>query len=249
MIMRPYVDHIRVLALLVPLVVAAACRKEPPSLPDQRLPPISLAVEHHVGELPLAFDTMMYHNAAGHLYSVTRLEYYLSGLVLEGAQGTPDHHVPGPWYINGREENVFSMSTAPVGNYAGIRFQLGLPPALNQTNALPPLLENVNMAWPIPMGGGYHFMKFEGHFLHQGQPTGYAMHVGKDQHLVQCGIPAAFNVTGEQGTLRLHFHLDRVFDGTHVYDLPGGNQSMGSDSLMAVLRDNCMNAFSFEFVP
>ncbi len=226
-----------------------ACKKEETAAPIVLAAHSSMRLSHVVEGLPMAFDTMMYNNAAGHLYSVTRLEYYLSDLVLEGSGGTPDHHIAGPWYINGRMMNEFDLSALPLGTYSGIRVQLGLPQALNQTNALPPLLEHVNMAWPIPMGGGYHFMKFEGHFLHQGQPTGYAMHLGKNEHLVECGMQAPFTVTGAQGNLRLRFHLDRVFNGAHVYDLAAGNQSMGSDSLMAVLRDNCMNAFSFEFTP
>lgn len=210
---------------------------------------VTLALEHHVDGAALLYDSMLYVNAAGHEYSVTRLEYYLGGLVFMGVGATPDHAVEGPWYINGTRANTFGLGELPTGDYSGIRFHLGLSPDLNQTNALPNTMENVNMAWPIPMGGGYHFMKFEGHFLHQGQPTGYAMHLGRDEHLVDCNLAGTFTIPDGGGRLAVRFNLNEVFRDPHTYDLATGNQSMGSDSLMALLRDNCTNAFTFQFQP
>lgn len=236
------------LALLF-LAAMAACRKEDP---EPRHPPhagASMVVRHEVDGEPLVRDTLRYFNAMGHSYGVTRLEYYLSGLVLKGSGGTPDHAVPGPWYVNAAADNTFDLGVLPVGAYAGLHIQLGLPPELNQTNALPATMANVNMAWPIPMGGGYHFMKFEGHFIHQGQPAGFAMHVGRDQNLVHGDMPRAFVVGEGQGRLVLHFNLNEVFRDPHTYNLSTGNQSMGSDSLMGLLRDNCADVFTFEFLP
>lgn len=236
------------------LTMLNACSKEDADPPaTQPTPPApvatTLAVTHNIDALPLTYDTIRYFNEVGNHYSVTRLEYYLSGLVLKGADATADHALAGPWYINGTWPNTFSLGTVPAGVYSGIEIDLGLPPALNQTNALPNTMENVNMAWPIPMGGGYHFMKFEGHFMHQGQPTGFAMHLGKNQNLVHCVINQAFVVTDDQGSLTLQFNLNEVFSNPYMYDLATGNQSMGSDSLMAVLRDNCTTAFLFEYQP
>lgn len=232
--------------------VLGSCRKEeagPPPAPSPSPSRTSLELSHRVDGEPLAYDSIRYINEAGHQYSVTRLEYYLCNLVLKGAGGTADHVVAGPWYINGTWPNTFDLGVVPAGGYDGISVDLGLPPALNQTNALPPAMEHVNMAWPIPMGGGYHFMKFEGHFLLQGQPTGFAMHLGKDQNLVHCELSQPFTVGSGQGKLVLVFNLNEVFRDPHTYDLSTGNQSMGSDSLMALLRDNCSNAFTFQFLP
>lgn len=246
---------IRTRTVLLPALLLTAtlisCRKDEPLPPsgDGPAPTFFLSVGHHIDGEALAYDSILYVNEAGHHYSVTRLEYYLSGLVLKGTGGTPDHVVEGPWYINGTWGNSFELGRVPDGDYNGISVQLGLPPALNQTNALPNTMENVNMAWPIPMGGGYHFMKFEGHFLHQDQPTGFAMHLGRDEHLVHCDMPGAFSVAGNGGQLDLRFNLNEVFRDPHTYDLAAGNQSMGSDSLMALLRDNCTNAFTFTITP
>lgn len=212
-------------------------------------PHVLLVPGHHVDDEEAAFDSIRYMNEAGHAYSITRLEYYLSGLVLKGAGTTADHAVDGAWYINGRQADAVDLGELPAGQYEGIQVQLGLPADLNQTNALPNTMENVNMAWPIPMGGGYHFMKIEGHFIHQGQSSGFAMHLGRNEHLVACNLPGPFAIGDGGGRLTLRFNLNEVFRGPHTYDLATGNQSMGSDSLMALLRDNCTSAFTFTFEP
>lgn len=241
------------LPVVLALVAAsmAGCRKEDqqPAGPAPEPVHTVLAVEHHVDGQVLEYDAAQYTNEAGHTYSITHLEYYLSQLTFTGAVGTPDHVVPGPWYINGVNANCFNLGPLPAGTYTGATVQLGLPPALNHTGALPATLENLLMAWPEPMGGGYHFMKFEGHFLLNGQSTGFAMHLGRDENLVHCTLPQPFTLAGAKDTLVLHFNLNEVFRSPHTYDLATGNQSMGSMMLMGLLRDNCADAFTLEHRP
>lgn len=238
------------LLLLLALAVAA-CKKDGPAPPQpQPVPTAStLLLEHEVDSMGLAFDSILYVNAAGHAYGVTRLEYYLSGLTLLGSPGTPDLEIPGPWYVNAESQTAFQLGALPGGTYSGVAVQLGLPPGLNQTGALPATLENLNMAWPDPMGGGYHFMKFEGHFIHNGTAAGFAMHLGRNEQLVHCSMPATFTLDGTADTLALRFNLNEVFRNPHTYDLATGNQSMGSMVLMGLLRDNCADAFTFAHRP
>lgn len=240
---------------LVLAIGLVACGKDDPADPQPAPPPtppatgVTLALEHHVDEAPLAFNTIQYVNEAGHAYSITRVEHYLSELTLLGGDGTADHTIAGPWYINGTAGGHFDLGALPVGTYTGATVLLGLPPALNQTGALPNTLENVNMAWPVPMGGGYHFMKFEGHFEHDGQTSGYAMHLGRDANLPLCTMPQPFTLDGTACTLTLRFNLNEVFRTPHTYDLSTGNQSMGSMMLMGLLRDNCTDAFTLTHQP
>ncbi|MDX9752045.1 MAG: hypothetical protein RBT71_13275 [Flavobacteriales bacterium] len=241
-------------ALLIALPLLLGCGKDATDTPaPSPTPPpatgITLRTEHHVDEASLTWNEILYTNAAGHAYSVTRLEYYLSELTLLGADGTADHVVPGPWYINAAHAVGFALGELPAGTYSGATVLLGLPPALNQTGALPNTLEHVNMAWPVPMGGGYHFMKFEGHFLHDGSPTGYAMHLGRNENLVTCHMPQPFTLDGAAADLVLRFDLNEVFRTPHTYDLATGNQSMGSMELMGLLRDNCADAFAIDHRP
>lgn len=243
------------LALLAAALVLPSCRKEESASPAAPpLPPstsTALVLEHHVDGAQLAFDTISYVNEAGHAFSVTRLEYYVSEIILRGADccGTPDHVIPGPFYINGTMSNRFELGTLPAGEYTGATLLLGLPASLNVTGALPNTMSNVNMAWPDMMGGGYHFMKFEGHFLNGTTPTGYAMHIGRNENLPVCDMPQSFALHGQAGTLTLRFNLNEVFRDPHTYDLPSGSYSMGSMMLMGLLKDNCANAFTISHQP
>ena len=49
------------------------------------------------------------------------------------------------------------------------------------------------MAWPTAMGGGYHFMKVEGHYLDTSNTIqGFAIHLGKNNNLVNVLINQYF---------------------------------------------------------
>lgn len=172
--------HRPALLLSVSLAMAStACRKEDDAPPSGQPAPViteKLLLAHHIDGDPLVRDTIRYMNEAGHAYSITRLEYYISQITLLGATccGTPDHIIPGPFYINAAAHSPIDLGQLPAGEYRGATLLLGLPPVMNQTGALPNTPENSGMAWPDQMGGGYHFLKFEGHFLNGITPTGYA---------------------------------------------------------------------------
>jgi hypothetical protein len=245
--MHKYVLTAAALAFLI-----TSCKKDDPATPDPApVPAVSnttLLIEHHIDDVPLTYDTLRYTNAMGHMFSVTRLEYYLSEITLLGTNGTQDLVLPGPYYINGTAGNRFDLGTLPAGEYAGATALLGLTAAMNQTDSLPNTTENINMAWPVPMGGGYHFMKFEGHFLDNGTSNGYAMHIGRNENLPVCTMPEPFTVASG-GEVVLRFNLNQVFREPNVYDLSTGNYSMGSMMLMGQLRDNCANAFDIGYRP
>lgn len=105
------------------------------------------------------------------------------------------------------------------------------------------------MAWPDPMGGGYHFIKFEGHFLEDASPNGFAIHVGNNSYLAHAELGQAFTLDGASGTLALRFNLNELFRTPHTYDLSSGNYSMGNMVLMGQLRDNAVDAFTIEYRP
>ena len=235
-------------ALLALLVTGCKKEEADPPTPVASAPAI-LSVSHVVDDRSLTYDTLLYTNEAGTLFSVTRLEYYLSELVLIGTGSTANDTLHGPWYVNAAEVSDFNLSILRAGTYSGATMLLGLQPALNLTDSLPNTIANINMAWPEPMGGGYHFIKFEGHFVSGGAQVGYAMHVGKNDFLPQCDLPQGFTITGSGGKLLLTFNLNEVFRTPHTYDLSAGNYSMGNMALMTQLKENCANAFTIAYQP
>ena len=232
-------------------ILSGACQKDEddPPAPTPTSVAVALKVEHHMDGVPLIFDTILYTTAAEHAYSVSRLEYYLSEIILFGAGSTPNDTLRGPYYVNGSGTTSFTVGELPAAEYSGAALLLGLPQELNVTGGLPNTMENVNMAWPDPMGGGYHFIKFEGHFDNGTSTPGFAMHVGNSAYLAQVVIAQPFTITSGSGDLVLRFNLNEIFRTPHTYDLANGNYSMGSATLMGQLRDNAADAFSIEYRP
>ncbi len=252
----PQSDILRsaLLPALLLTVVLPGCSKEDDSLPDPPSPTpgtgITLRLEHHADGVPLQFDTVLYTTASGHSYSVSHLEYYISGIrLLTADTGDVEPMIPGPFLINARHEASFDLGALPPGDHTGVELRLGLTPDLNLTGALPNTIENVNMAWPDGMGGGYHFMKFEGHFMNAGTPNGYAIHLGRNEILPTCLAPDDLHLNGSAQTLLLRFNLNEVFRSPHTYDLVSGSYSMGDMVLMGLLRDNCADAFTAAMEP
>ena len=177
--------------IIGPLIVATllhACKKDEtadPAPPDPvaPTPSVTLRIEPHIDGVDLRFDTMMYITPSNLTYSVSRSDYYISRIVLHGANSTPNDTLPGPFHVMDATATEFELGTLPAGEYTGAELILGLTPDLNVTGGLPNTMENINMAWPDAMGGGYHFIKFEGHFLNGASSVGFAMHIGNNNNL------------------------------------------------------------------
>jgi hypothetical protein len=234
----------KIYALVVSsLILVASCSKHP-IMPDKGA--IIFNINHHIDGTPLEFDTIKCSNEAGNKYSVSRMSFYLSGFRLYSTNGKEvvDTNF---FYIDARTEGTksFVVDEIPPGDYQAIRFYFGLPPHQNKTNYLPMISENVNMGWPDPMGGGYHFMKFEGHYLDENeQVKGFAIHTGKNQALFEVTLNKEFSVKFKNESLTLNMNLNEWFTNPHVYDLiSDGNYTMSSDSLIAIIVQNGESVF------
>ncbi|MBK7383118.1 MAG: hypothetical protein IPI81_07235 [Flavobacteriales bacterium] len=247
----PFSWSVRWVIIAMVVLNVASCKKESDDDPVVPQPPAvhGLVIEHHVDGAAAVLDAMNYITESGTTYSISRLNYYISGIVLQGMNGTANDTIKGPYYIGDQGTTRFTLGTLQAGEYSGAGLFLGLPPDLNVTGGLPNTMENVNMAWPDPMGGGYHFLKLEGHFDSGISTPGFAMHVGNSAYLAQVVIAQPFTITSGSGDLVLRFNLNEIFRTPHTYDLANGNYSMGSATLMGQLRDNAADAFSIEYRP
>ena len=207
---------------------------------------IDFQVTHVVEAELVVFDTIRYTNDAGNKYSVTRLEYYISTVVLKKSDGSLVETSTAN-YINGRDSDAlnFSLSAIPSGDYVGLSLFVGLDSVTNQTNALPNNSENINMAWPVMMGGGYHFMKFEGHYEESIDVLGYAVHLGTNTALVKVEVNTPFSVNKAGEKMTLEMNLNEWFRNPAIYNLyVDGSYTMGKDSLMEKIAANGVNVFT-----
>lgn len=143
---------------------------------------VVLEFVHRVDSQPLVADEILYINAAGNQYSVTKFEYLMTNLELQGASGSVE--LADVVYGNAIEPGYdrYTFENVPAGDYDGLHFEWGVPPAENTEGSLAP--EYDGMIWPTQFGGGYHAMRFEGDWTDVSPgDSSYKLHAG---HLRRC---------------------------------------------------------------
>ena len=210
---------------------------------------IVVGVAHRAGSLPLTFDSIMFTNAAGNRYSVTKLQYYLSGFRFFNHRELK-YNCPQVVYIDARTDSTLSFMLTdikgmPVGRYDSVAFYVGVAPEFNISNSLPATPANTAMGWPDIMGGGYHFLKLEGHWENSSIVSGYAIHLGTNGCLAEAGVAQEFT-SDEIANVKLSLVMDvnEWFCTPHTYNFStDGVYSMGDKRLMRILADNGADAF------
>jgi hypothetical protein len=216
---------------------------------------VTLFLYHEAGGAPLVPETGEYTSAAGNLYRVEMLRYYISRVTLHRAGG--DCTAPGVHLRDIMEEATlaFDLGTVPDGVYDSLSFTFGLDPATNVTGGLPATQDNLNMLWPEPWGGGYHYMMLEGRFHETADSLiGYAVHTGamtvapdsvRHHHDFTVTLPLApLTVAGDHSELYLVMDVNRWFEGAHVLDLHGFMDSIMQDlTAQEALEENGAGAF------
>jgi hypothetical protein len=219
------------------MLLVGACRKDPNT---QVTASLKLQLKFNVDSSPMQFDTLQYLNSAGQTYSVSHLEFFISNIVLHSTQG--DVASNQVFYVDARRPNTNSIQLdhLPARSYSGISCLIGLDSVHNRTGALYPSQDNNGMFWPVPMGGGYHFMKLEGRVKSADSSLGYAMHLGQNPHLVQANMLGNFQLFDNSTKVSVvAMNIDSWFDTPYVYDFfVDGRYTMAYPVLMMKLKAN-----------
>lgn len=198
----------------------------------------------------IIWDNSILVNPAGNHYKIDKLQFYISNLKLF-KNNIKKFQSDKIVYLDPQTDKFgsFLVENIPVGNYDKITFDLGLDSAKNTDLALPSSIENNNMSWPTAMGGGYHFLKMEGHYL-DGSSTwqGYAVHLGRNENLPHVTITTGLNQTRIQNQYNLIFNINQVFGSPNIYDLLTQPSYTMSDSIaMSKIKINIQNnAFALQ---
>lgn len=175
-------------ALLVSLFLSNCGDNNDPE-PEVETGKIVFKFDHYIDGQPIEFDNMKYTNAAGNLYEVSEIQWFISDITLNSSDGNSllldatefahyvDTDIPNSWEWE-------KSDTVPAGDYSSITVTFGIKGEKNLplTFVNPP---ESDMIWPYPMGGdngGYHYMKLNGFWtdtLNQRQPFNFHMGVGK----------------------------------------------------------------------
>ena len=206
----------------------------------------------------LRLDTCMYQNAAGNLYEVNDVQFFISHVMLETISGEiveiTDNQ--GIHYTDIRipETLVWKIADAvPADEYKSISFVFGLEGEQNTTGYFPNPPEN-NMSWPDMLGGGYHYMKINGRWIDlEGIRQSFNLHSGKiatdngfadNTFTVTLPLeqfPVSKNSSSE---LTLRMNVNAWFSNPYLFDFNVfGGSIMQNREAQEVLRANGWDVF------
>ena len=247
-----YLLHIRITSLVTTLVILASCKKDTKidlnnSTPSSIYSSANISVITKSDNLAVIWDSLNNTNAAGNIYSVQNINFYISGITLKRNDGFI-YKSNRVFYIDPRIsiKSSLHLDSIPKGDYISLAFLIGLDSLRNVDFGLGATIDNLNMAWPTAMGGGYHFIKIEGHYLDTSNAVqGFAIHLGKNNNLVNVLINQSFNQQNSMHDYSFIFNINEVFKTPYLYDLNVDNNYTMSDSLaMLKIKSNMKDAFS-----
>ena len=234
----------KIVVVVVLVLLALGCKKDETPGPVNGL---NLVIDYSVDGQPLLFDSLMYVSPAGETYQVTRLEYYLSGFRFYRG-GEVAYSSDTVVYIDARKPEAMGLfKQVPVGHYDSLVFFLGVAPEWNHNGMLEPTAENVAMEWPEVMGGGYHFVKLEGHWDEGLTLRGFAIHLGTDPLLVRAGIWETIHIPHHDPELRLNMNINEWFRNPETYSFEqDGVYTRGNMMLMKKVLANASDVFTLK---
>ncbi len=215
---------------------------------------LEVTVDHRWNQAPLRLGEASLTNAAGNALSVTRLDYLLSDFVLVSARGGAVSLTNQFAYVSAGGSRIrFALTNVPAGNFAAVRFRVGLTPEWNHRDPatfpaehpLNPTVNGLHWGWQ----GGYVFLALEGDWLRSdGRSGGYSHHLATDAIVLPISLPVAFE-SRRDCELRLTFDVAKIFSGTSditLSDTTSSTHSRSNDPLAGKLRDNLVRAFQAE---
>lgn len=208
-------------------------------------PHVNFKMNHKVGAESLSFDSFNYTNSSGHKYEVQTLKYFVSNIQLHHTNGDT-LTLAGPFYVDAENSSTFVLNDhteIEAGTYTKISIDFGLDTTLNVSKTLTSA-EEVAMEWPDMMGGGYHYMKFEGRYdsVETGTIKSFAVHtggtMGKDYH-ISIDIPnSGFSASSEEVNVTFNLDLNEWFTDPNEYNLADYGMIMGNMGAQAILQAN-----------
>ncbi len=111
------------------------------------------------------FDTFQFTNANGELISIERLRYLISDITFTTSD---NEQIVFDVYnlvdvTNSTNLSFTPQATIPVGNYTNVSFTFGFDNEDNSENYTD--LNSASFNVPDMLGGGYHYMQFDGKFI------------------------------------------------------------------------------------
>ena len=200
------------------------------------------------------FGTFNYTNQHGENLSITKLRYLLSRITLRRTNGETVE-LSNYNLIDMEDANSLTFTTSEdvlEGDFDNISFVYGFNEEDNQDGVYSDL--NVaNWNWPSMLGGGYHFMQFEGKFLDvNGDPQPFAYHNGTakisegnfEQNYVTFSFNQNFSINNAT-SIEIKMNIAEWFKNPNEWDLNVLNVTlMPNYQAQKMMQENAASVFS-----
>lgn len=201
------------------------------------------------------FNTIKFTNANGDLLSIERLRYVISNITFTTAAN--EQIVLDVYNLVDVTNNNLSFTPAteiPIGNYTNVSFTFGLNNEDNSKNLID--LNSASFNVPDMLGGGYHYMQFDGKFINaNATEQGFNYHAiravdnpGANPTFVQDTFftvnLGAINIT-DTTEIEIKMNIAEWFKTPNLWDLNSLNQMLMPNSAAQILMyQNGQNVFS-----
>ncbi|MFY0643456.1 MAG: hypothetical protein JXR19_03220 [Bacteroidia bacterium] len=223
------------------LVFNSGCKEEEPE-PDPTTN-VKINFTHKVNDMDLSWDTLIYRNSLGDTFGVSTLKYFVSGVMLHNTNGD-SVLLADLNYVDGRMVADYSIEkTIPQGNYNKLSFFFGIDSARNVDGMYSNPPESL-MEWPLPMGGGYHYMKFEGKYQDGPNVENFQMHTGPtmaNDFSIRYDLPLTLNVVNASHAIELILDLDHWMEAPNEMSIKVMSMIMGNMPMQVKLQKNGAN--------
>jgi hypothetical protein len=212
------------------------------------------------------FGTIKYINSYGNQHSITKLRYLISDIALHKPNGD-SILIDGYNFTDlaGGTGLVYTPTQKiPDGVYSSVSFTWGF----DETDNVSGIYTDLNAAswsWPAMLGGGYHFMQFEGMFIDDTAATrGFAYHNGIAREItavpdtiyhanhfrVKMNAGSTFGINNDVNTsIELKMNIAEWFKNTYQWDLNVyGPMLMPNYNAQLRMNENGRSVFDFDVI-
>jgi len=213
---------------------------------------IDIHFRQFVDQNELELNNLIYTNEADNIFSVERLSYVISDLILYFQNGD-SMELNNYYFINLSDESSLKLNNIDIPSPCiSVSFTYGFSQVNNTSNLYLNDGDNFHnlMLWPNSLGGGYHYMKLEGRYLdNYGEQQFYNTHTGalnSNDYSVNYFFDIDSSETNEN--IFIDMNINNIYNDP-IYDYNYyGSAIMSSGEAQSVIQVNMLDdVFSISY--
>jgi len=199
------------------------------------------------------FNELKYTNKHGNILSVSKLKYLVSNISLQASNGNAIE-LKDYFLVDVTNNNTsFTFLNVPFGAYSNTSFTFGF----NANDNIDGIYTDLNASswnWPEMLGGGYHFMQFEGKYKENENENPFTLHMGtakigqdefEENHFQVTIILNEFTVSNNT-SLEIEMDVSEWFKNPNIWDLNAYNINlMPNYEAQKMMNQNGRSVFSY----